>query len=193
MARNNYYDNESVSDEQFVPRYDSNIPSTPDSNAGGSIRPTEDPSRSTMDDNSGYPTTTSLDAAYMETEVNDSCDSIHSVKLVVGWLVCIKGAAIGQDFRLHAGWNYIGRDLSQDIALSDPKISRRMAKVSYDPESRSFGVAPAEGAKSLCYLNDKPLRGDRDFEAYDRLRIGDLELMLIPLCGEQFTWTFDQA
>lgn len=124
-----------------------------------------------------------------ETQIITDVADEQSVKLVVGWLVCIDGPCKGQDFRLHAGWNYIGRSNTLDVYLNDTSISRqRVVKVDYDPNSRTFGVAPCEGPQSLSYLNGKPLRGDRDFEAYDRLKIGNSELVLIPFCSDKFAW-----
>ncbi|MGM9590378.1 MAG: hypothetical protein ACI3V0_09440 [Faecousia sp.] len=203
MPRNNYYTGGSIPDDQPAPSYASNVPDFP--NTGGERDyggPTQIPSdivsqqyTGSEDDNGCYEPTTPI---RYQTEVDTSKDSINSVILVVGWLVCTKGENIGKDYRLHVGWNYIGRgdllhDDRLDIDLNDQKVSRNMAKISYDPISRTFGVAPSEGAKSLCYLNGKPLRGDRDFEAYDRLMVGDTELMLIPLCGEKFAWEFDKV
>lgn len=195
MARTNYYQGESIPDDQNVPGYASNVPSSPNdlgaaNGLGASVGETIGVDGGTVSD--GYQPTVPLEPPYGVTEVITDQDSIYNVNLVVGWLVCTKGANIGQDYRLHVGWNYIGRDSTMDVYLPDPKVSHRMAKISYDPESRTFGIAPCEGAKSLSYLNDKPLRGDRDMEAYDRIRIGDTELMLIPLCSDKFAWEFDK-
>ena len=198
MVRNNYYQEGSLPDDQNIPSYATNVPSSPDGgNNFAAMNGQEEyvgATRGIDGDtiSSGYTSTVPLEMSYGVTEVVTDEDSIYNVNLVVGWLVCIKGANIGRDYRLHVGWNYIGRESSMDVYLPDPKVSHRMAKISYDPESRTFGIAPCEGAKSLSYLNDKPLRGDRDIEAYDRIRIGDTELMLIPLCSDRFAWEFDK-
>ncbi|MBQ2952301.1 MAG: hypothetical protein IJE07_01955 [Clostridia bacterium] len=108
---------------------------------------------------------------------------------VTGWLVCTKGSAVGKDFRLHNGWNYIGRDPALDISLPDQRIdSAPMVKVAYDDRSRSFTVAPCEGAKNLAYLSGGALFGAMQFKAYDRLQLGETEVMLVPLCSEAFSW-----
>ena len=198
MVRNNYYQEGSLPDDQNIPSYATNVPSSPDGgNNFAAMNGQEEYVGATREIDgdtisSGYTPTVPLEMSYGVTEVVTDEDSIYNVNLVVGWLVCIKGANIGRDYRLHVGWNYIGRESSMDVYLPDPKVSHRMAKISYDPESRTFGIAPCEGAKSLSYLNDKPLRGDRDIEAYDRIRIGDTELMLIPLCSDRFAWKFDK-
>ncbi|MGN0996460.1 MAG: FHA domain-containing protein [Candidatus Ventricola sp.] len=195
MARNNYYPTASIPDDQFAPGYVSNVAPVHRAYPQDTVGPTQpapDPYLAALhqDETIGFEEPAPRQEAdeCLSTQVDTGSDSAHSFSLVVGWLVCTKGAAIGQDYRLHVGWNYIGRESSLEVCLTDPKISRRMAKISYDPESRTFGVAPSEGAKSLCYLNNAPLRGDRDMNAYDRLRLGDTELILIPLCSDQFNW-----
>ena len=46
---------------------------------------------------------------------------------VTGWLVCTKGAERGRDYRLHYGFNRIGRGLMMDVCiLEDEMISRNM-------------------------------------------------------------------
>lgn len=197
MARNNYYQAESIPDDQHIPSYATNVPASP--KGTGDMGPLKDQADSVgatlgFDGGTeeGYAPTVPLQPPYDMTEVVTEEDSIYNVNLVVGWLVCTKGSTIGTDYRLHVGWNYIGRESSMDVYLSDPKVSHRMAKISYDPESRTFGIAPCEGAKSLSYLNDRPLRGDRDIQGYDRIRVGDTELMLIPLCSDKFAWEFDK-
>lgn len=138
------------------------------------------------------PPTETIDTGMTEVVTDTACKS--SIRLVVGWLVCISGPCKGQDFRLHAGWNYVGRDASLDVYLEDNSLSRRgVVKIAYDPETLTFGVAPCEGVTMLARLNNKPLRGDRDFEAYDRLKVGNSELILIPFCSEKFTWEDEQA
>lgn len=197
MARNNYYQSGSVPDDQNIPSFASNVPSSPDigktfgvaDDQGSSVGETIGFGESSA---KGYTPTTPLEEPYVMTEVITDTNSIHNVNLVVGWLVCTQGSNIGRDYRLHVGWNYIGRDSSADIYLPDAKVSHQMAKICYDPETRTFGVAPCDGARSLCYLNGKPLRGDRDLVAYDRIKVGDTELMLIPLCSEKFAWEFAQ-
>ena len=44
---------------------------------------------------------------------------------VTGWLVCINGDEKGNDYRLHAGKNFVGRSQAMDVVLTDDKsISR---------------------------------------------------------------------
>lgn len=112
----------------------------------------------------------------------------QKARAVVGWLICVKGACKGQDYRLHDGWNYIGRASDLDVSIDDPKISRRMVKIAYESRSRTFVLAPCEDTKDIAYCCDKPLYSTHELSAYDRISVGDTDLMFLPLCGENFVW-----
>ena len=108
---------------------------------------------------------------------------------VVGWLVCIKGATVGKEYRIHSDYNYVGSAVGDIVIPGDPKISReKHILVTYDPETRVFYVAPASGA-NIVRLNDKSLVGGaQELHNYDVIRTGDTSLMFIGFCGEQFGW-----
>ena len=111
------------------------------------------------------------------------------VSPTVGWLVCTKGPAKGQDFRLHTGWNYIGRGVENEVNIPDPKVDRsNMAKIAYDHIGKSFVIAPGDNTRNLTYMNRKPLLMPAPIQAYEIITIGDTELIFIPLCGPQFVW-----
>ena len=76
-----------------------------------------------------------------------------------------------------------------DIVLgADQSVSRlHHAAVVYDPKSRAFIVAAGD-ARELCYLNGDVVVTSQRLQAYDVLTLGNTELMLIPLCGEKFSW-----
>ncbi len=114
---------------------------------------------------------------------------VLGVEPVVGWLVCIRGAYRGESFRLKSGRNFIGRAANMDIVLgADQSVSRlRHAAVVYDPRSRTFIVAAGD-ARELCYLNGEVVITSIIMKAYDVLSLGNTDLMLLPLCGEHFTW-----
>ena len=108
---------------------------------------------------------------------------------VVGWLVCTEGPARGTDYRIRAGYNYIGRSEHMDICVKgDLKIGReRHALVAYDPEEKVFFFGPADG-KSIVRLNGKMVMAPMEIHAYDVLTLGSTRLLFIPLCGERFDW-----
>jgi hypothetical protein len=111
------------------------------------------------------------------------------VSPTVGWLICISGPCKGEDFRLHTGWNYIGRGHENEINIPDPKVDRsNMAKIAYDHRGRSFVIAPGDNTRNLTYWDGKPLLMPTAIKAYDVITVGDSELMFVPLCGEHFSW-----
>lgn len=114
---------------------------------------------------------------------------ILGVEPVVGWLVCIKGEYFGESFKLHSGKNFIGRASDMDIILGlDKSVSRnRHACVIYEPRSRVFIAQPGE-SRELFYLNDDVVLDNVKMKAHDVLQIGETKLMIIPCCGEQFSW-----
>lgn len=110
---------------------------------------------------------------------------------VVGWLVCISGIVKGKSFELHAGKNYMGRSngvKAQNIVIPDPSVSREHhGVVIYDPKSGEFLVNGGD-AQGLLYLNDGLVTGTKTLTPYDRLALGDSELLFVPFCCEKFSW-----
>ena len=108
---------------------------------------------------------------------------------VVGWLVCINGAHIGEDFRLKSGKNFIGRNSNMDAALTkDTSVSRdKHAIVVYEPKSHIFLVQPGE-ARELCYLNENVVLSAQEIKRNDIISVGDSKLMLFPCCDSTFNW-----
>ena len=108
---------------------------------------------------------------------------------VVGWLVCVDGAHIGTSFTLHAGKNFIGRDSSMDIVLSeDASVSRQKhAVIVFEPKKRQFFVMPGESRQPF-YLNRQIVLSGISLKARDNLQIGNSRLVFIPFCDESFGW-----
>lgn len=108
---------------------------------------------------------------------------------VVGWLVCTDGSARGTDYRIRAGYNYIGRAEHMDICITgDNRIGReRHAMIAYDQEEKVFFFGPADG-KSIVRLNGKMVMVPAEIHPYDTITIGSTKLIFVPLCGERFSW-----
>lgn len=108
---------------------------------------------------------------------------------VTGWLVCVDGPDRGTDYKIRAGYNYIGRSEDMDICIrGDQKIGReRHAMLAYDQEERVFFFGPADG-KSIVRLNGKMVMTPTEMKPHDEITIGATKLMFIPLCGEKFDW-----
>ncbi len=107
----------------------------------------------------------------------------------VGFLVCVEGPQKGQDFRLTAGRNFIGRGNDMDIALSeDDTVSRENhAIVSYDAKNNSFLVMPGQG-RGISYLNGNEVASALALNPFDKMELGKTTLLFLPLCGPQFRW-----
>lgn len=110
---------------------------------------------------------------------------------VVGWLVCISGPEKGKDYRLHGGYNYIGRDARMDVSIrGDDLISREAnAWIGYDDLSHTF-IFGAGNSKNFVYLNDKPMPMGQSgaMKQHDVIRVGETQLMFFPLCTMDCNW-----
>lgn len=113
----------------------------------------------------------------------------NDVDPVVGWLVCVKGKHFGESFVITSGRNSVGRGISNKIILSkDNAVSReKHAWITYEPKRRQFFIQPGESS-GLTYLNDENIMGTEKLKANDKIEIGDGMYIMIPLCGDQFSW-----
>ena len=100
---------------------------------------------------------------------------------VVGWLVCVDGPVRGVDFRLHDGYNYIGREEGDIHIQGDNAISRQKHAVV------AFYAGPADG-RNILELNGEPVFNSTEMKSYDVLTIGNTKMMLVALCGDKFNW-----
>lgn len=107
---------------------------------------------------------------------------------VVGWLVCIEGPARGTDYRLHAGYNYIGRESGDVRIRGDQQISRQNhAMVAYDSGEHLYFVGPSAG-RNLIKVNGHAVLQAVALKNYDIISIGTTRLIFMGLCGEAFSW-----
>lgn len=109
---------------------------------------------------------------------------------VVGWLVCLQGPDRGRDFRLHAEKNFIGRSPGMDICIpGDETISReKHGVIIFDPKKQVFWLLPGD-ASGLVYLNGEIVHSPAQMKRDDVVEVGQTKLVLIPFCGEQYSWT----
>lgn len=108
---------------------------------------------------------------------------------VVGWVVCIKGGNIGQSFNVYAGKNSIGRGSSNRVNINmDKSVSReKHSLIIYDPKNRDFYIQPGDSS-GLTYVNGDLVLQPTKLEKKAEIEVGNTKLLLIPLCGEDFTW-----
>jgi hypothetical protein len=111
------------------------------------------------------------------------------VEPVVGWLVCVEGPDRGQDFRLHAAKNFVGRSPAMDISIAgDETVSRdKHAVVTFEPKRVSFWLAPGESS-GLVYCNGDVVHAAMELKAGDLIEVGMSKLVLVPFVTEQFRW-----
>lgn len=109
---------------------------------------------------------------------------------VVGWLVCISGAEKGKDYRIHSDNNFIGRSDRMDICIKgDETISRdNHAIISYDTKEQKYFFSPGEG-RTIIRHNGNAIFQTTELSANDRISIGNTELVFVPFCTEDFTWS----
>ncbi|MCI1695993.1 FHA domain-containing protein [Aneurinibacillus aneurinilyticus] len=114
---------------------------------------------------------------------------VEGIEPVTGWLVCIEGPQIGQDYRIMAEKNFIGRAEEMHIRIiGDNTISRRNhAVIVYDPKKRNFYLLPGD-ASGLAYHNNEAVYSPTELTAYDVIQLGRSKFIFIPLCGAHFEW-----
>ena len=108
---------------------------------------------------------------------------------VVGWLVCLKGEYYGRSFNLKTGNNTVGRAMNMDLHLTkEASVSRnRHCLISFEPESQTFYIQQGESS-GLTYLNGAVVMAPVKMAAMDRIKIGQAEFLLFPLCTGGFRW-----
>ena len=107
---------------------------------------------------------------------------------VVGWLVCVEGPMKGTDYRIHAGYNYIGREVGDIHIHGDNQISRQNhAMIAYDSGDHAYYFGPS-GGRNLIRVNGKTILNAVEVKNYDIFTIGTSKLMFVGLCGPHFDW-----
>lgn len=107
---------------------------------------------------------------------------------VTGWIVCFEGPEIGRDYRLHYGFNRIGRSPDMDICISDDyKISRENhCSIVYDNRSNKFFICQGKG--TITYLNDNLISSACELNIHDVIAMGESKFEFIPFCREGRIW-----
>ncbi len=118
-------------------------------------------------------------------------ESLHKIKIkpVCAWLVCIKGARYGKDYRIISGKNYIGRTDAMDIQIiGDNAIKQENhAIISFDKHDMSATLICTEGG-GITYLNGSAVYLPTELETYDVITMGESEFLYMALCGKHFSW-----
>lgn len=107
---------------------------------------------------------------------------------VTGWLVCVEGQEKGRDYRLHHGFNRIGRDPGMDVQIADdPAITRKNhCSIVYDDRGNQFSLVPSTGA--LTYFKDSLLTKAEMLQMGDIIVMGNSTFEFIPFCRKGRVW-----
>ncbi|HUK89921.1 MAG TPA: FHA domain-containing protein [Blastocatellia bacterium] len=108
---------------------------------------------------------------------------------VVGWVVCVSGPNAGRDYPVRPGVNRIGRAPHLEILIvGDASVSREAhAIIGYSPKSNAFDLEPGRSTR-CAYLNGNQVDSPKAITPYDRIQLGETELVFVPLCGDRFRW-----
>lgn len=118
----------------------------------------------------------------------DSFGNEMTAEPVVGWLVCVEGPMRGTDYRIHAGYNYIGREVGDIHIHGDNQISRQNhAMIAYDSGDHTYYFGPS-GGRNLIKVNGKTILNAVEVKNYDVFTIGTSKMMFVGLCGPHFDW-----
>ena len=99
----------------------------------------------------------------------------------MAWLIVTSGTSVGQSFNLDKCPLSIGREVTQDIQLVDPKVSKRHASVRRDGEQY---IIAETSAKNGIHVNGKRA-AEATLNDGDRIVLGETQLT--------FRKTFDPA
>ena len=111
---------------------------------------------------------------------------------VTGWLVCVKGPEKGRDYRLHHGFNRLGRGLAMDVQImEDGAISRDChCSVVYDGKGNQFSLLPGNG--TLTYRKGRLVTEPERLEDGDEITAGESSFVLVFFCREGRVWDEDE-
>lgn len=113
----------------------------------------------------------------------------EEIRPVCGWLVCIAGARVGMDYKIHSGKNFIGRGDDMDIQiLGDNEINRKNhAVIVYDPKNRKTMLLPGD-SEGLVYLGEEAVYVPTEVKSHNAIELGKSRFLFIGLCGDNFEW-----
>ena len=140
---------------------------------------------------SGVPSNAiNMDLSFVSNQPAVALPTEGEIDPVVGWLVCIDGPMRGADFRIHDGYNYIGREIGDICIRGDGQISReRDSMLFFDSDDNSFTFGPHCGKNAVRVNGAKVKSSSVEVKAFDVLTVGTTNMLLVPLCGSQFNWS----
>ncbi len=111
---------------------------------------------------------------------------------VTGWLVCVEGPLIGQDFRVHHGQNWAGQRSDNDICFQGAAGVRGIEErhhccFVYDGRHGAHYLVPGT-AGGMVFYKGQILTQPVKLSLGDQVRIGNCCFMFVPFCTEGRTW-----
>lgn len=111
---------------------------------------------------------------------------------VLAWLTVTNTSSKGKVFTLTQPKNTMGRaDMEHPVDIdihNDRGISRGVqATIVYDPLNKKFFLQSA-GGRTYIYINKEMVLTYKKLTPYDIIRIGETDLVFVPLCSEHFSW-----
>lgn len=129
------------------------------------------------------------DGRFVHTQYIGENVTVKAEMRVAGWIVQIDGPRIGKEFRIHSGYNYIGREEGDIRIEGDDYISAaKDSQIYYDAVSAAFYISHVNGANAVRVNEEPVVSGSAKLKAYDILTIGRTKFVFVPLCGDQFKW-----
>ena len=118
--------------------------------------------------------------------------SVISESKTLGWLAVKTPQMRGRIFVLKKAMSSIGRGApgyeAVDVDIKwDRNISRgTQAVICYNRTKKTFTLE--KKGKSTVYHNDIPTQTLLNLAPYDCIRLGETEMIFVPLCGDNFSW-----
>lgn len=129
------------------------------------------------------------DNRFVHTQYIGENATVKTDMRVTGWIVQIDGTNPGKEFRIHSGYNYIGRQEGDIRIEGDDYISSvKDSQIYYDAVSTTFYVSHVNGANAVRVNGEPVVSGSEKLKAYDILMIGKTRFVFVPLCSEKFNW-----
>jgi uncharacterized membrane protein YhaH (DUF805 family) len=110
---------------------------------------------------------------------------------LVGWLVELDGDRCGTEYRLHARRNPRDSDPGMEVGVAEGHGNLlNIASIRYDPQETQFSVSSVSPS---VRLNGYEVPRPSILSAYDRLQIGQMSFIFVPLCGVYHRWAYSNS
>jgi len=134
-------------------------------------------------------TTQYISSKHKKPEAKIATTEIEEVVLA-GWLVILSSLGKGKNYPITFGFNTIGREDTNHVSIEndDKSISReKHASIIYDYTNNIYFLKHENG-KFLTYLNDEVVLETKKLVSFDKIKVGNTELLFVALCGDNFQW-----